>query len=84
IELLESLGFVGRCQTGYNVRGISRAPSLFAVGQLLTQHFPVGAFGEHSIRRKADGQPIILKGRKDKKGKAPLIDYNDSKMTRSF
>ncbi|MFX8747400.1 hypothetical protein ABTM31_20960, partial [Acinetobacter baumannii] len=27
---------------------------------------------------------IILKGRKDKKGKAPLIDYNDSKMTRSF
>ncbi|WP_439407954.1 hypothetical protein ACNJX9_04540 [Bradyrhizobium sp. DASA03076] len=84
IELLEALRFVGRYQTGYNVRGRSKAPSLFVLGQGLTKHFPVGAFAQRSIRREPDAQPIILKGRKDKNGNAPLLDYRETKRTSAW
>lgn len=84
VQLLELLGFVERLTTGYKFQGGSRAPSLFRRGQGLARHLPVDAIDWRSLRRELDGQLIVLKGRKNRNGDAPLISYRDSKQIKAW
>ncbi|NYG46519.1 hypothetical protein GGD67_003990 [Bradyrhizobium sp. IAR9] len=82
IDLLERLKLLKPITKGYRFSKTAKAPSLFSTTTRLRKHLPKVA--PNSFRREQEPEVLILKSGRDDDGNATLIDYSESKKTRTL
>jgi len=84
LDLLAKINLVSEVAKGFRFSKTARRPTRIRASSDLSHHLPVGMTDLSGFCREEEPEVIVLKPEKDGDGRAPPLDYRDTRDTRRW